>query len=114
PTPIHDEAGTLIGAVNMLVDITDRKREEEQQALLIRELHHRVKNTLATVQAIMSSTARSASSIEEFQHAFVGRVSSLARTHTLLADDHWQTVLVRDLLRTELDPYDDLTGKRVK
>src|ERR1019366_2791530 len=41
PTPLHDESGKLIGAVNMLVDITERKRAEEQQALLVRELHHR-------------------------------------------------------------------------
>src|SRR5659263_369471 len=47
PTPLHDESGKLVGAVNMLVDITERKRTEEQQALLVRELHHRVKNTLA-------------------------------------------------------------------
>jgi PAS domain S-box-containing protein len=40
PTPLHDASGKLVGAVNMLVDITDRKRAEEQQALLIRELHH--------------------------------------------------------------------------
>jgi PAS domain S-box-containing protein len=114
PTPLHDASGALVGAVNMLVDITERKQEEERQALLIRELHHRVKNTLATVQAIMSSTARSSASIEEFQQAFIGRVSSLSRTHTLLADDQWQTVLFRDLLRIELDPYDDDTGKRVR
>jgi PAS domain S-box-containing protein len=49
PTPIHDETGKLVGAVNMLVDITDRKRAEEQHNLLVRELHHRVKNTLAMV-----------------------------------------------------------------
>jgi PAS domain S-box-containing protein len=46
PTPIHDETGKLVGAVNMLVNITDRKRAEEQHGLLVRELHHRVKNTL--------------------------------------------------------------------
>ena len=63
PTPIHDETGRLIGAVNMLVDITERKRAEDQQALLVRELHHRVKNTLATVQAIMASTARAVDNI---------------------------------------------------
>jgi PAS domain S-box-containing protein len=112
PTPLYDASGTLVGAVNMLVDITHRKREEERQALLVRELHHRVKNTLATVQAIMSSTARSSSSIDEFQHAFVGRVASLARTHSLLADDQWQTVSFLSLLRLELDPYDD-SSKRV-
>src|SRR5581483_7745965 len=57
PTPLFDEAGNLIGAINMLVDITERKRAEEQQSMLIRELHHRVKNTLAMVQAIMGATA---------------------------------------------------------
>ena len=106
PTPLHDASGALLGAVNMLVDVTDRKREEERQALLVRELHHRVKNTLATVQALMSSTARSCSTIEEFREAFTGRVISLARTHTLLIDDQWQRVPFRALLRTELDPFD--------
>jgi PAS domain S-box-containing protein len=65
PTPLHDDAGRLVGAVNMLVDISERKRAEEQQALLVRELHHRVRNTLATVQAIMGSTARSSDTIED-------------------------------------------------
>ncbi len=67
PTPLHDESGRLVGAVNMLVDITNRKRAEEQQALLVRELHHRVKNTLATVQAIMGSTARTVNNMEDFK-----------------------------------------------
>ena len=71
PTPIHDETGKLVGAVNMLVDITDRKRAEEQQALLMRELHHRVKNTLATVQAIVGSTARAVDNIEDFKTRIV-------------------------------------------
>ena len=81
PTPLHDETGKLVGAVNMLVDITERKRAEEQQALLVRELHHRVKNTLATVQAIMGSTARSSDTIEDFKNALIGRIGSLAKTH---------------------------------
>ena len=85
PTPIHDETGKLVGAVNMLVDITERKRAEEQQALMVRELHHRVKNTLATVQAIMGSTARLADNIEEFKTALFGRIRSLSKTHLLLS-----------------------------
>jgi len=112
PTPIHDEAGTLIGAVNMLVDITDRKRAEEQQALLIRELHHRVKNTLATVQAIMGSTARSADNIEDFKTAIFGRIQSLAKTHLLLADDA-KAVDFADILRSELDAFDNRIGGRI-
>ena len=112
PTPIHDEAGKLIGAVNMLVDITDRKRAEEQQALLVRELHHRVKNTLATVQAIMGSTARSVDNIEDFKTAIFGRIQSLAKTHLLLADDV-KAVDFADILRSELDAFDNGIGGRI-
>lgn len=112
PTPIHDESGRLIGAVNMLVDITDRKRAEEQQSLLVRELHHRVKNMLATVQAIMGSTARSVDNIEDFKTALFGRIQSLAKTHLLLADDE-RAVTLADILRNELDAFDDGSQGRI-
>jgi PAS domain S-box-containing protein len=112
PTPLHDEAGRLVGAVNMLVDISDRKRAEEQQTLLVRELHHRVKNTLATVQAIMGSTARTVDNMEDFKIALFGRIQSLAKTHLLLADDA-KAVDFADILRSELDAFDDGTGGRI-
>ncbi|WP_430910999.1 HWE histidine kinase domain-containing protein [Methylobacterium sp. sgz302541] len=92
----------LIGVV---ADVTDQRRAEERQTLLIRELHHRVKNTLATVQAIVGSTARNASSIETFYDAFVGRIMSLAHTHSVLTEDTWQTADLRGLLVNELKPY---------
>jgi PAS domain S-box-containing protein len=114
PTPLHDESGALVGAVNMMIDISERKRAEEHQGLLIRELHHRVKNTLATVQAIMGSTARAASSIEEFEEKFIGRVASLSRTHSLLTEDLRQTILFGDLLRNELDAFDDNSNQRIR
>ena len=112
PTPIHDETGHLIGAVNMLVDITDRKRAEEQQTLLIRELHHRVKNTLAMVQAITGSTARAVDNIEDFKTALFGRIQSLAKTHLLLADNE-RAVSFNDILHSELDAFDDGSNERV-
>jgi PAS domain S-box-containing protein len=92
----------LIGVV---ADVTERRLAEERQTLLIRELHHRVKNTLATVQAIVGSTARTASSIENFYEAFVGRIMSLAHTHSVLTEDTWQTASLRTLLANELKPY---------
>ena len=98
----------------MLVDIAERKRAEEQRSLLVRELHHRVKNTLATVQAIMGSTARASSTIEEFQQAFTGRILALARTHTSLAEDQGQSITLRDLLCSELDPFDDGSEHRLR
>src|SRR5215475_5059517 len=112
PTPLHDETGKLVGAVNMLVDITDRKHAEERQALLIRELHHRVKNTLATVQAIMGSTARAVDNIEDFKTALFGRIQSLSKTHLLLADDP-RAVNFDHILRSELDAFDDGSNERV-
>ena len=110
PTPLHDETGKLVGAVNMLVDITERKRAEEQQSLLVRELHHRVKNTLATVQAIMGSTARTCETVEEFKNAMIGRIGSLAKTHLLLSEEG-ANVVFDDILHSELDPFDDGSGR---
>lgn len=113
PTPLYDEAGNLTGAINMLVDITERKCAEEQQALMVRELHHRVKNTLATVQAIMGSTARSAETIEDFKNALIGRIGSLAKTHLLLSEE-MGTVTFGDIARKELDPFDNGSGGRIR
>jgi len=112
PTPLHDDAGRLVGAVNMLVDISERKRAEEQQALLVRELHHRVRNTLATVQAIMGSTARSSDTIEEFKDALIGRIGALAKTHRLLTDEVGD-VSFGDILHNELDAFDDGSDNRI-
>jgi PAS domain S-box-containing protein len=92
----------LIGVV---ADVTDRRIAEERQTLLIRELHHRVKNTLATVQAIVGSTARTATDIDSFYEAFVGRIKSLAHTHSVLTEATWQTASLNDLLVNELRPY---------
>ena len=112
PTPLYDDAGQLTGGVNMLVDISERKRAEEQQSLLIRELHHRVKNTLATVQAIMGSTAHTADTVEDFKTALIGRIGSLAKTHLLLADEA-RTTSLSDLLHKELDAFDDSSEGRI-
>jgi two-component sensor histidine kinase len=120
--PFHP--GTLVSAVRSAVRARRRQREAEafleerrqtaeRQALLIRELHHRVKNTLATVQALVGATSRSARTVEEFYHAFSARIVSLAKTHTLLTEDYWQTASLREMLMNELGPYDDDTGRRI-
>jgi PAS domain S-box-containing protein len=93
------------GYLKILRDRTERRRGEERQELLIRELHHRVRNTLATVQAVANSTIRSARSMEEFSEAFLGRINALAWTHSLLTEDYWQAASLRDLLAAQLGPY---------
>jgi PAS domain S-box-containing protein len=111
PTPLTGRNGELAGAVNMLVNLTEQNKAEEKRRLLIRELHHRVKNTLATVQAIMGTTIRYSTTMEEFQHAFVGRVAALSKTHSLLTEDNDQAVSFKVLLQNELEPFDDRDGR---
>jgi PAS domain S-box-containing protein len=111
PTPLTGRNGELTGAVNMLVDMTAQKEAAQRQHLLIRELHHRVKNTLATVQAIMGTTMRFSTSMEDFQNAFIGRIAALSKTHSLLTEDTDQLISFRLLLKNELDPFDDGSGR---
>jgi len=93
--------------------LEERKRSEEHQALLIRELHHRVKNTLATVLALLRATAGSAKTIDDFKKVFADRILALSRTHSLLVESSWRTAALADILRSELSPYDEDACKRV-
>jgi PAS domain S-box-containing protein len=107
PTPLRDEAGRPIGAVNMLLDITERKRFEQEQALLIRELHNRVRNTLASVLSIMNSSAKFARGMEDFERKFAARLEALSQTYSLLTEDRLQRVSFAAILKSELAAFDD-------
>ncbi|MBQ0819350.1 GAF domain-containing protein [Microvirga sp. HBU67558] len=82
-------------------------RIEKRQSLLIRELHYRVKKTLATVQALVGATGRSAGSFDEFYRSFANRITSLAKTHNLLTEDYWQTAPLREIVLNELRPFSE-------
>ena len=87
-------------------DLMEASRKVEQrQSLLVRELHHRVKNTLASVQALVGATGRSTGSFDEFYHSFSNRITAMARTHNLLTEDYWQTAPLREIARGELKPF---------
>ena len=83
-SPLRDTSGILIGASKVARDITGRKQAEKLQQLLIDELNHRVKNTLATVQAIARQSLVHAKSPADFASSFSGRVQALAKAHSLL------------------------------
>lgn len=102
PTPLYDESGKLMGAINMLVDITERKKAEETQELLLNELNHRVKNTLAVVQALAHQTMRRAVNPNDFVASFSGRLDALARAHSLLSESSWKWAEFSKLLSDEL------------
>jgi PAS domain S-box-containing protein len=101
----------LVGTV---IDITERKQIELHQALLVRELNHRVKNTLATVQSIATQTIRTAPSADAFSASFNGRLSALAAAHDLLTRGSNQSASLLEILRATFAPYADLDGKRVR
>jgi PAS domain S-box-containing protein len=105
PTPITNEHGELVGAINMLVDITDRKRAEEHQKLLVDELDHRVKNILTQVAAVARSTRQGSRSMGEFLQSLDGRINSMATAHHLLSESHWEGVGLATLVRSQLAPY---------
>lgn len=111
--PIFGEDGRVAAIFVDGNDVTDHVRSEKAQSLLVRELHHRVRNTLATVQGVMNSTARTAETIEDYQWAFSGRISSLARTHSLLTEEIQQFVSFPHLLRQEIGVYAEGADDRV-
>ena len=102
---MRDVAEIVMREVALRREIVRRKHAEEQQNLLIGELHHRVKNTLAVVQSLVSLSLRSADNFETFGHSITTRIASLAKTHTLLVDRQWHAVSLRDLLASEYGPY---------
>lgn len=112
--PLRSSGDGPEGFLKILRDRTERRRAEERQDLLIRELHHRVRNTLATVQAVAGSTIRSARSMEEFKESFLGRINALSKTHSLLTDDYWQAASLRELLAFQLQPYKDGSARQVR
>ncbi|MDH2309236.1 HWE histidine kinase domain-containing protein [Methylobacterium brachiatum] len=106
-TPVREADGRITHWVATQRDVTERRAYEDRQELMVRELHHRVKNTLATVQAVLNATVRSSLSIAEFTRALTGRIASLARTHALITEDLAQAASFEGLLRAELDPYNE-------
>jgi PAS domain S-box-containing protein len=91
----------------ILRDIAARKAAEERQDLLLHELNHRVKNTLATVQSLASQTLRNAGSLKDFGQKFSARLLALSSAHGLLTQGQWEHAPLAELLRNELAPYGD-------
>jgi two-component system NtrC family sensor kinase len=103
-TPLDGDEGPA-GAVVQIIDVTERRQAEERQELLMAELSHRVKNTLATVLSIGKQTRRRHADTDSFWQSFEGRLRALSETHNLLADHFWEWVQLTDVIRHEVTPY---------
>ncbi len=104
-SPVSNEDGILFAGKLIARDITERHRAERHNEMMLAELNHRVKNTLATVQAIATQTAINAPDLAAFRESFQARLLALAHTHSLLAQEAWHGVALGDIVKRELAPY---------
>ena len=106
-------AGQPVRFPGIVVDITDQKRAEEHRELLIHELNHRVKNTLATVQSIASQTLRNARSMEGARSAMEARLFALSRAHDVLTRENWEGAGLLEIVREAMAPYRHERERRI-
>ncbi|HKU98228.1 MAG TPA: PAS domain S-box protein, partial [Vineibacter sp.] len=111
-SPVRDADGRIVGASKIARDITDRRRAEQQQELLVREMSHRIKNLFAVTNSVVALSARSARTPQEMAHAVQGRLSALTRAHDLTRPGvveaqrrFGQHTSLQAIIRTILSPY---------
>jgi two-component sensor histidine kinase/DNA-binding response OmpR family regulator len=95
------------------IDAKEREAADKLQKLILEELHHRIKNTLATVSAIASQSLRAATSIEHGQHAIEGRLVALGRAHDLLLQARWANASLEHTIRGATEPYVTIGSGRI-
>ena len=100
--PLLDATGAQHGFLNILRDRTDAQAEAERRELLLAEMNHRVKNTLAIVQSLAIQTARNADTTAAFVAVFTDRLAALARAHDTLIQGGWRDALLRDVIEGAL------------
>jgi PAS domain S-box-containing protein len=104
-----DKDGRIVRVSGVTVDITERKRAEERQNLLAREVDHRAKNALALAQSIVRLTR--GEDVKDYIQAVEGRINALARVHTILSLSSWQGAEIGRLIDEEIAPYS--TGDQI-
>jgi PAS domain S-box-containing protein len=102
---VRDRSGAPTRMIGVCMDVTERKRNEERQKLLLDELSHRVKNMLAIIQSIAGQTLRETPDPAAFKAAFSARLAAFARAHSLLTKELWQGAALRDIVATALAPF---------
>lgn len=103
--PIRDEHDRIQHWFGTNTDITERLRAERQRTILINELNHRVKNTLATVQAIAAQTLRNANVDSSVRETLESRLVALSNAHNLLTEERWETAEIHDVMARTLEPH---------
>lgn len=112
--PVLGQNGRPTKLLSVSREITSMKQAEERLRLMMGELNHRVKNTLATVQAVVALSARSAIDVADYKARVISRLTGLAKTNDLLTQSNWAGADLQAILSGELDIYDDEAGTRLK
>jgi PAS domain S-box-containing protein len=105
--PLRDANGSVTGAVSVVVDVHEREQALEQQEILTGELAHRMKNTMAMVQAIVHQSLRSATALDEARESVTERFEALARAQDLLTASNWQVSNLDTVVQAALAPVSD-------
>jgi two-component system CheB/CheR fusion protein len=109
-SPLKDADGRIVGASKIARDITERKRAQEQQRLLVNEMKHRTKNSLATIQAIATHTLNQHA---EERDAFIARLHALANAHDLLTSETWERATLDAIVTQTLKPFQEQHYERI-
>jgi two-component system, chemotaxis family, CheB/CheR fusion protein len=104
-SPLRDAEGDVIGASKIIRDMTERRLADEHRAILVGELNHRAKNSLAMVRAIASQTLGNALSLADAQLAFESRLGALARGHDLLTLGNWAGTDLASVVKATVEPH---------
>ncbi|WP_426122154.1 sensor histidine kinase [Pararhizobium sp. PWRC1-1] len=101
----RDANGKPTRFLGINIDVTEEQGSTQRTRLLLRELNHRVKNTLAMLQALARQTLRQTSDPQEFMTAFAGRLQAISEAHGLLSDHEWGAIRLSALLAKQLAPH---------
>jgi PAS domain S-box-containing protein len=110
-SPVRNESGNIVQHFASFVDLTDHKQEQVQSRMLIDELNHRVKNTLATVQSIVWQALRNTSDPAIIRESIESRLFALSRSHDLLTLENWEGAGLLDLIKAALEPFGVANGR---
>jgi PAS domain S-box-containing protein len=112
-SPMREADGRVIGSSFILRDVTPQKQREDHVRFLMRELTHRSKNLLAVIQAMARQSLTSGLPPEEFVRRFGERLAALAGSHDLLSSVDYKGASLMELIRSQLNHYEDLFGSRI-
>ena len=111
--PLRDDRDNILGTTSVAVDVSERKSNEDQLRLLLRELTHRCKNLLAVIHAIARQTASRTRSVEDFLDRFSARLVAIGASHDLLIADDWHGASLRMLVEQQLGDHADRFGDQI-